>query len=114
MYVFIETNTSFDNSFTAKAKARQLWSMTKKKGTPKILPQSHNTPIAVFTLSFGIWNESLILLQSKIYGNKQILLDFPEADIAQLTHPRNITTWTLFKNEDESFTQVAKKLKKAC
>ena len=54
------------------------------------------------------------MLESKIYGNMQILLDFPEADIAQLTHPRNITTWTLFKNEDESFTQVAEKLKKAC
>jgi len=40
------------------------------------------------------------------YGEILRAMDFPEADIAQLTHPRNITTWTLFKNEDESFTQV--------
>jgi len=40
------------------------------------------------------------------YGEILRAMDFPEVDIAQLTHPRNITTWTLFKNEDGSFTQV--------
>merc|ERR1712212_671657 len=40
------------------------------------------------------------------YGEILRAMDFPEADIAQLMHERNITTWTLIKNEDGSFTQV--------
>ena len=61
MYVYVETTTSVDNSFTAKAKARQLWGMTKKQSTPKIPPQSQNTPKTIF-INFSVLEFSMFQL----------------------------------------------------
>merc|ERR1712212_1164611 len=39
------------------------------------------------------------------YGEILRAMDFPEADIAQLMHERNITTWTMIKKSNEEFVQ---------